>query len=217
MTRPSQPELKSSSSYVNQAVRPNPNPSQQQYRPPVVNQPKQPKEYDSQPMEQQQELRFLFHRSEDEDYIKSTILNESDRYNERVSFVTGPTLKFQRRQTIYLPPRKKSVIYVMLKEPVVQTELEVVEPPESDTVPEVNIVYEKSGKLQTKHYYSTAAAPIAENQQQQQHAQNNQLYGSASEVKSVTVQPELGRVGRSLSNPVVANPCTPNFSKKLRK
>jgi len=250
LTRPSQPE---------QPVPPNAYPPPPLYRPPPPippNQPTPPSYLAPVPLPPNQttgevlmnnpsesELRFLFHRPEDENLIKSTILEESQRYNERVSFVRGPTLKFQRRQTIYLPPRKKSVIYILLKEPQVQTDLEVIES-QSDPTPEVNIVYEKAGGVRSKHYYSTSDKLLQNGATSSstssggypsppppRHHYHQDSVPSGSEVKNLrlplvnlessaiappsTPQP-LDSRKRSIQNQVT-NPCQPNLSKKLRK
>jgi hypothetical protein len=69
-----------------------------------------------------------------------------------VKFIEGPTLRIQRHQKVYLPPKKKTVVYILLKEPQIITDVEVVGPTE-EPVPEVFITYQKSdGVVKTKHY-----------------------------------------------------------------
>ncbi|CAL8139692.1 unnamed protein product [Orchesella dallaii] len=98
-------------------------------------------------------IRFVIHKPEDENVVKNAILEDAQNRYEDVKFVQGPTLKVQRKETVYLPPKRKTVVYILLKEPQIDTDVEVMSPQEDDPVPEVYITYQKSdGHVKTKHY-----------------------------------------------------------------
>jgi hypothetical protein len=97
-------------------------------------------------------LRFLVHKDGDEGEIKKALLQDGKERGQEVKFIEGPTLRIQRHQKVYLPPKKKTVVYILLKEPQIMTDVEVVGPTE-EPVPEVFITYQKSdGGVKTKHY-----------------------------------------------------------------
>lgn len=98
-------------------------------------------------------IRFVIHKPEDEDIVKNAILEDAQNRYEDVKFVQGPTLKVQRKETVYLPPKKKTVVYILLKEPQIDTDVQVMTPQEDEAAPEVYITYQKSdGAVKTKHY-----------------------------------------------------------------
>jgi len=97
-------------------------------------------------------LRFLIHKPGDEGEIKKALVEDGEVRGQEVRFIEGPTLRIQRHQKVYLPPKKKTVVYILLKEPQILTDVEVVGPTE-EPVPEVFITYQKSdGNVRTKHY-----------------------------------------------------------------
>jgi len=94
----------------------------------------------------------LFYDIGDENIIRNALLEDGKERNQEVKFIEGPTLRIQRHQKVYLPPKKKTVVYILLKEPQIQTDVEVVGPTEYP-VPEVFITYQKSdGVVKTNHY-----------------------------------------------------------------
>ncbi|OXA37265.1 WW domain-binding protein 11 [Folsomia candida] len=97
-------------------------------------------------------LRFVVHKAGDEGEIRKALVDDGNDRGQDVKFIEGPTLRIQRHQKVYLPPKKKTVVYILLKEPQILTDVEVVGQTE-EPVPEVFITYQRSdGGVRTKHY-----------------------------------------------------------------
>lgn len=124
-------------------------------------------------------IRFVIHKPEDEDIVKNAILEDAQNRYEDVKFVQGPTLKVQRKETVYLPPKKKTVVYILLKEPQIDTDVQVMSPQEDEPAPEVYITYQKSdGAVRTKHY---SPKPIKEEDMKKYLDIEAETYGAPEE------------------------------------
>jgi len=74
-------------------------------------------------------------------------------YEAETSFsssASGPAEK-EKKQKLFLPPKPKTIVYVLLRQPEINTETEVI-PSTDDPKPEVRIIYQKPEGVQTKHY-----------------------------------------------------------------
>lgn len=70
-------------------------------------------------------LRFVVHKAGDEGEIRKALVDDGNDRGQDVKFIEGPTLRIQRHQKVYLPPKKKTVVYILLKEPQILTDVEV--------------------------------------------------------------------------------------------
>lgn len=105
------------------------------------------------PKPAEKEIRFLIHKPGQEELVKETIIEESKKAGEEVSFLRGPWINIDHKQKVYLPPPKKTIVYILLKEPIVHTKIEVMDPkPQEMPKPEVFIVYENPEGVIKKHY-----------------------------------------------------------------
>jgi hypothetical protein len=99
------------------------------------------------------EVRFLIHKAGDEEIVKNAVIEDSKWSGNKISFIQGPNLEVKHHQKVYLPPQKKSIIYVLLKEPEIKTSIEVMEPNNHEQAkPEVFIIYESGNGVIKKHY-----------------------------------------------------------------
>lgn len=98
----------------------------------------------------EKEVRFVIHKDGEEDQVRNTILMQFGM-DDNISFLNGPMFKLQKKQKLFLPPKPKTIVYVLLRQPEINTETEVV-PSTDDPKPEVRIIYQKPEGVQTKHY-----------------------------------------------------------------
>jgi len=98
----------------------------------------------------EKEVRFVIHKDGEEDQVRNTILMQFGM-DDNISFLNGPMFKLQKKQKLFLPPKPKTIVYVLLRQPEINTETEVI-PSTDDPKPEVRIIYQKPEGVQTKHY-----------------------------------------------------------------
>jgi len=103
---------------------------------------------------EEREIRFLIYKPGDEEIIKHAVVEDAKLQHEKVSFLEGPTLVLQNQEKIHLPKKKKTVLYIMLKEPEINTNVDVVEPEgEKEDDLEVFVIYQNKNKgVKQKHY-----------------------------------------------------------------
>jgi len=111
-----------------------------------------PAEYGPSPPPPTNEIKFIIYKPRDEEAVKDTLIEHAKETGEKIKFVYGPTLEVKHHQKVYLPPPKKSIIYILLKEPEIHTKVQVMAGNEEASKPEVFIIYETKDGVIRKHY-----------------------------------------------------------------
>ena len=107
----------------------------------------------SSPPDLQREVRFLIYKPADEELVKSTVIEDAKLAGNTISFIQGPDLQINQHQKVHLPPMKKSIVYILLKEPEIKTNVELIEPDNhEESKPEVHITYETNNGVIKNHY-----------------------------------------------------------------